>query len=302
MLLLTSTSDLVRLTTGSSGDIEVHADWVDYTAPNTFVPDNTNTASITGTGTTTVVAAPASTVSRNVKNLSIFNNHASVSNLLTVDHTDGTNAEVLWKGTLLAGQSVVFDAIGGWTVYNANGIKQTSAGAVVTRVSSAPAQGLTSAEAYITNSGIAVPGGTMIAGMRFKWWIHIVKTGAATAAPVWKLYVGTNGSTADTARFVTGTTVWTVAAPAQTAVVDKCVFECEAEIVAAGASGSIFARYSLPHTLTTTGFAAHATQTQYGVTGAIDISAANLILGISATPGASSVWTVDKVYTEAIAP
>jgi len=48
-----------------------------------------------------------------------------VSNLITVKHTDGTNAEQLWSGTLLAGESVVMDEAGCWWKYSANGQLQT---------------------------------------------------------------------------------------------------------------------------------------------------------------------------------
>lgn len=120
MLLLTSTSDKVQVITGSSGTIKVHASYVDN-ASGTITPTRTNTASISTNTTTDVVAAPASSTQRNVKHLSVRNTHASVTNAITVQHTDGTTVEELWVGTLLAGESVVFDQYGGWTMYAANG-------------------------------------------------------------------------------------------------------------------------------------------------------------------------------------
>lgn len=125
MILLTNTSDVLRVVTGSAGDIEVHASWVevDNAAPP-VVQDvgRTNTASITTATTTTVVASPASGRRRNVKHLNIFNNHASVSNLVTVEHTDGTNVEVLFETTLAPNEALVLDASGRWIVYDAKGI------------------------------------------------------------------------------------------------------------------------------------------------------------------------------------
>jgi hypothetical protein len=121
MLLLTSTSSLVRVNTASSGDIRVHASWLDVLSW-AVTPGSTDTASISGTGNTTVVASPASSTARNVKNLTIFNVHATVSNLVYVEHYDGTTAEKLWSGTLQPGESVVMDDKGVWTPYTANGI------------------------------------------------------------------------------------------------------------------------------------------------------------------------------------
>lgn len=125
MLLLTSTSDLVRVVTGSAADIEVHASFVDNLSA-VITPGRTNTASITTATTTTVVGSPAASTQRNVKHLNIRNNHASTSTTLEVLHTDGTNIESLWAGTLLAGEVVVLDANGNWQAYTSGGILKSS--------------------------------------------------------------------------------------------------------------------------------------------------------------------------------
>lgn len=126
MLLLTSTSDLIQVITGSATSVEVHASWVDN-ASGTITPGRTNTAAITGATTTTVVASPAASTQRNVKHLSIKNDHATLSNVIEVIHTDGTNVETLWEGTLLAQESVVLDANGLWTSYSPGGSQKTTA-------------------------------------------------------------------------------------------------------------------------------------------------------------------------------
>ena len=120
MLLLTSTSDLVRIVTDTTADLEVHASWVDNDA-GTITPGRTNTASITTATTTTVVGSPASGVQRNVKHLSIRNNHASTTSNPVIEHTDGTNAEELLTVALLAGETLALDEIGNWTHYDTNG-------------------------------------------------------------------------------------------------------------------------------------------------------------------------------------
>jgi hypothetical protein len=127
MLLLTSTSDVVQVITGSAGAISVRADYVDNNS-GTITPGRTNTASISTATTTTVVASPSSGIQRNVKSLSVFNTSASVSNLITVVHTDGTNAENLWKGTLASGEFVIFDQNGDFTYYSAAGAPYTNTG------------------------------------------------------------------------------------------------------------------------------------------------------------------------------
>jgi hypothetical protein len=126
MLLLTSVSDLLQVVTGSTGAVEVHASWVDN-LNGTITPGRTNTASISTATTTTVVAAPAASTQRNVKFLSVRNDHASTSNLVDVQHTDGTNVETLWRGTLLAQESVNFGDDNGWQYLDANGAIKTAA-------------------------------------------------------------------------------------------------------------------------------------------------------------------------------
>lgn len=126
MLLLTSTSDLVKVVTSAAGAVAVHASWVDNAA-GTITPGRTNTASITSATPTTVVASPASSTQRNVKNLTIRNTHATVSNDVTVQHTDGTNSEDLVKATLLAGETLVLDATGDWTHLDTNGAPYVAA-------------------------------------------------------------------------------------------------------------------------------------------------------------------------------
>jgi hypothetical protein len=120
MLLLTSTSDKVQVITDAAGAVKVHASWVDNLS-GTITPGRTNTASITTAATTDVVASPAASTQRNLKKLSVRNTHASVSQNITVQHTDGTNVEEIWKGQLAAGEGVVLDAVGGWTLYDLTG-------------------------------------------------------------------------------------------------------------------------------------------------------------------------------------
>ena len=101
MLNLASTADLLKVVTGAAGTVEVHATWVDLlTTTGAVTPGRTNTADITTATTTPVVASPATNTIRNVKLLSIYNAHASVSNQVTVSHTDGTVEQTIWKGTL----------------------------------------------------------------------------------------------------------------------------------------------------------------------------------------------------------
>ncbi len=127
MILLTSTSDIIRVVTGAAvSTIGAHASWVDNNA-GTITPGRTNTAITTAT-TTTVVGSPAASTQRNLKMLVISNNHASSACPVTVQHFDGTTSIDLQAVTLLAQESLVLTEEGEWYHYDATGAKYTYSG------------------------------------------------------------------------------------------------------------------------------------------------------------------------------
>lgn len=127
MLLLTSTSDVIRVVTGSAANVNVHTDYVEN-ASGTFTPKRTNTAAITTATTTTIVPSPGASTQTNVKGIYITNNHASASTQVTVQHFDGTTSEDLMGVTLLAGENLVMDAEGCWTHHDVQGGEYTYVG------------------------------------------------------------------------------------------------------------------------------------------------------------------------------
>lgn len=120
MLLLTSTSDIIRVVTAAAvSTITVHASWVDNNA-GTITPGRTNT-NITTATTTTVVAAPSAGVQRNVRGLMVTNNSATASTQVTVQHFDGTTSTDLFGVTLLPGENIVFAEDGEWKHHDTQG-------------------------------------------------------------------------------------------------------------------------------------------------------------------------------------
>jgi hypothetical protein len=104
---LTSTSDIVRIVTTSTANLDVQASWVDQTT-TAFTPGRTNTTISTAT-TTTVVSSPAASTQRAVTSMKIFNRHASTAQGVTVEHFDGSTSCRVWSGTLAAGEHVEYD-------------------------------------------------------------------------------------------------------------------------------------------------------------------------------------------------
>lgn len=127
MLLLTSTSDIIRVITGSAvAALQVHASYIDLLS-GAVTPGRTNTAPITTATTTTVVAAPGASTFRNVKYLSLRNTHTGTLNNVTVEHYDGTNAVELWQGNLGPEETLFFTDANGWKLLDRNGQFKTVA-------------------------------------------------------------------------------------------------------------------------------------------------------------------------------
>lgn len=124
---LASTSDILRLVTSAAARIEVNASFVDYELAGAVVSDRVTpgrppNAVITAATTTTIVPAPAAGVVRNVKDLTIRNNHATASCGVTVEHFDGTNAAELIQVTLLPGENINLNESGQWLRLDAAGV------------------------------------------------------------------------------------------------------------------------------------------------------------------------------------
>jgi hypothetical protein len=130
VLILSSTSALVSVTTGSAGAVSVHASYLDNNA-GTITPTGLNTASITGATTTTVVPSPGAGVQRNINTLIILNTSASVANLITVNLNDGTNTNKIYSSTLQPGEMCEFVYGQGWRTFDTSGeLKVTAANPV----------------------------------------------------------------------------------------------------------------------------------------------------------------------------
>lgn len=294
MLLLTSTSDLLQVVTGSAGSINVHASWVDN-ASGTITPGRTNTAAITTAATTTVVASPAASTQRNVKLLVVYNASATVTNLVTIQHTDGTNTEVIWKGTLAPGESFSLDDVGDDHVKDSNGIEKTTTAypPLIFNSSTSTVSAGYAADTYMAGSGILLPSGVTVAGIQYICEFDMVKTAAGTATPIVNIRFGTAGTTADAS-------VCTMTFAAGTAAVDTGKFTVVANFRSAGSgtsavvAGSTMINHALAATgLTATGASGTGQITTVG--GGFNSTTANSTIGVSFNGGTAFSGTCTYV-------
>ena len=294
MLLLTSTSDLIQVITGSAGSINVHASWVDN-ASGTITPGRTNTATIATAATTTVVASPSASTQRNVKLLSVYNSSSTVSNLITVQHTDGTNTEILWKGTLAPGESTAIDDAGDFHVADSNGIEKTTTAypPLIFNSSSSTVSAGYATDTLLAGSSILLPSGVNIAGIQYEVVFDMVKTAAGTATPIVNIRFGINGTTADAS-------ICTMTFGAGTAAVDTGKFTLVGTLRSAGSgttavmAGSTMINHALAATgLTSTGASGTGQITTIG--GGFNSTVANSYLSVSFNGGASFSGTNNYV-------
>lgn len=113
-MLLTSTSDKIRLVTSVAGDVRVQASYVDLSG-STVTPGRLNSSISTAT-TTDIVASPASSTQRKIKYVSIWNDSSSAANSVTVQHTDGTTVVDIYVVSLPSQSGLVYVDGQGWTV------------------------------------------------------------------------------------------------------------------------------------------------------------------------------------------
>ncbi len=120
MLLLTTTSDEIRVTTDSAATVDVHASFADRAA-GVDTAGSQNTA-ISSVATTTVVSPPGGSVVRNVRRLRVRNKSAATSVTVTVELYNGTAYE-LEKRVLGPGQGLEFTDQGGFLPLPTGGVQ-----------------------------------------------------------------------------------------------------------------------------------------------------------------------------------
>ena len=157
-----------------------------------------------------------------------------------------------------------------------------------------------SSDTYVTNSDLTIPVFGFQAKTNFLWRISASKTAASTATPAYAIRIGSNKTTADTARL-------TLTGPAQTAVADIGTLYIMVTVQSVGASGVIQGTAWWNHrgtaANTTTqgvGFANDGTGHVEGTSAGFDNSAlGGQSIGLSINGGTSSSWTLTQCIAEA---
>jgi len=292
--LLTTSTDLLRVVTGSAADLDCIVSFIEYTTASPPVLDafDTQFTNITTATTTTILGAPTTgSDRRRIKGVSIVNTHASVSTTVRViiERTGPVNWDVFNTVTLAAGESLTYTEGLGWFLNKAAPVVLATGAATTAQIASH------SADTYYLGMTTTYQGATRLQAGTFFRWAWRSNKGGGTATPTYIIRYGTAGTTADTARV-------TMTGAAQTAVADEAYFIMDVGFRVVGASAVIVANHFLAHRLATTGFSVTATNVAMTpvVSASFDSSVAGSIIGLSVNPGASGAWVTDLVTLDGV--
>lgn len=121
MIVLDTTSKSLVISRGSAAtttEFDYTSTFVDVTT-STFVPSGSDGAT-SGTGNVTVVAAPAGSTQRNIKQVTVYNRDTVADNIL-VKLVNGVNTRILAKVNLQVGEMLQYSDAEGWTVLGGSG-------------------------------------------------------------------------------------------------------------------------------------------------------------------------------------
>jgi hypothetical protein len=288
MLLLASTSDKIQVITSAAGQIDVHASWIDLSG-TTVTAGRTNTR--IGTATTTdVVGSLAASTSRSIKNLKVGNNSATVTNTVTIQHTDGTNVIILEQVTLAPLERIGYEEGTGIRVFDSAGREKVVNLALPSGSANSADVVASGAATYLTGASLQI-GSRAQATTFFKWRLRASKTAAGVATATVAVATGPTATTADTARVTHSSTA------IQTAAIDSGMFEVDAVLRQVGATAIINSSIRLDHALADA--AGFGTFRYLNANSANFALGANDYIGLIVNPGASGVWTFQEVIIDA---
>jgi hypothetical protein len=285
-----STTARLEFTTSAAGSIAYYASYCDLngTTGGVTIPAASPSVGIVSTATTTTfmpaMAATGST--RRLLYARISNEHATISNTITVRYADGATLIPFEVATLAPGECFAFDGER-WRVIGTNGVERANIGGLINPASSAMNVVASAADTYV--GGILVSNRVQ-AGSEVSWRILVSKTAAGTAAPILTFRTGTLNTQGDTSRVA-------LTSPfLQTAVADTGLIIATMKIRthAGGTSGIVVAGYELSHALAATGLGTQPSYAQAGTSAGFDTTAAGLYFSLSINPGTAGVWTMDS--------
>jgi hypothetical protein len=123
ILLTAGTADKIQVVSSAAGTLHVWGSYIDL-ASGSVTASRISPLVVSTAATTDVVAGAAST-SRAVKRISVRNAHATVTNTVTLQFTDGTTTVTLASTPLAPGETLIYDEDRDVRVLDARGAERT---------------------------------------------------------------------------------------------------------------------------------------------------------------------------------
>jgi len=118
MIILNPTTDTLEVVTGVAVSTDLTVDYEDHAAGALVVTGaQTNVSTAT---TTTLVSAPSASHQRQVKCITVHNNHASTAQVVTIQKNTGTVYTIV-EATLQGKEALHYFEGVGWQIFNATG-------------------------------------------------------------------------------------------------------------------------------------------------------------------------------------
>jgi len=293
--LQVNSTDLLRLITSATCDLDCAVSYIEATQASPPVPDwpQTQFTNITTATTTTILGAPTSgTDIRKIKAVSIVNVHASaaVTIRVVIERSGPVTWDIFNTIVLQPGESLTFTENLGWIHNKA----EISVPVGSTNLLLGADQALGAADVYLNNSVLKLDGlGPPLIGRTYHWRMIIVKTAVGTATPILNVRVGTAGAVGDTARV---TFTW----GAGTANIDRGEMEVDVAFIAVGASAILRAKANWTTNTEAVGLSANVKALQPADSATFDSTIANSLIGLSYNAGTSGAHTLEfmKAYTD----
>lgn len=124
MILLTGASDVLRLVTTGTANLDVVAGYADHASGS--ISPGRSVVTIGSATTTNIVGSPGTNTQRTVRFLSVRNRHASTANTITLQVFDGSTAYEIQKITLAAGEALIYDEAAGFAYLSALGLPKVA--------------------------------------------------------------------------------------------------------------------------------------------------------------------------------
>ena len=144
---------------------------------------------------------------------------------------------------------------------------------------------------YLDGSALRVPTAGLQVGTQLRWKFNLTKTASGTATSTIDIAIGTAGTTADTAQL-------SFVKPAGTSVADEGTITVEATVRSIGATGTLVAQFSMVHNLSATGHMTIPAACVNVISGSVDLTVANLIVGLCITTGSGDAVSIQLVQSE----